>query len=77
MNDNTTEACSSKLVDYVLANWELIRMRKTIDDAFADFDVVVLPTTRRCLLEPLRSSASLLPHLQHARRRREPDSGWR
>jgi aspartyl-tRNA(Asn)/glutamyl-tRNA(Gln) amidotransferase subunit A len=46
MNDTSSEACSEKVVDYVLSNWELIRMRKTIDDAFTDVDVVVLPTMR-------------------------------
>jgi aspartyl-tRNA(Asn)/glutamyl-tRNA(Gln) amidotransferase subunit A len=34
------------VVDYVLANWELIRLRKTIDDAFTNFDLVALPTMR-------------------------------
>jgi aspartyl-tRNA(Asn)/glutamyl-tRNA(Gln) amidotransferase subunit A len=34
------------VVDYVLANWELIRLRKTIDDAFTNCDLVVLPTMR-------------------------------
>jgi aspartyl-tRNA(Asn)/glutamyl-tRNA(Gln) amidotransferase subunit A len=46
LNDTTTEACSAKVVDYVLANWELIRLRKTIDDAFTQFDLVALPTMR-------------------------------
>ncbi len=46
MNDNSTETCSSKVVDYVLARWELARMRRTIDDAFSDFDLVALPTDR-------------------------------
>ncbi len=46
MNDNSTETCSSRVVDYVLANWELIRMRRTIDDAFTEFDLVALPTNR-------------------------------
>src|ERR1700736_6309044 len=46
MNDTTSETCSTKVVDYVLANWELIRLRKTIDDAFVDFDLVALPTMR-------------------------------
>jgi len=46
MNDTTTEGCAQKVVDYVLANWELIRLRKTIDDVFTDFDLVVLPTMR-------------------------------
>ena len=46
MNDITSETCSTKVVDYVLANWELIRLRKTIDDAFVNFDLVALPTMR-------------------------------
>jgi len=46
MNDTTSETCSARVVDYVLANWELIRLRKTIDDAFTDFDLVALPTMR-------------------------------
>jgi len=46
LNDTTSETCSARVVDYVLANWELIRLRKTIDDAFTDFDLVVLPTMR-------------------------------
>ncbi|MGH9702358.1 MAG: amidase, partial [Candidatus Acidiferrales bacterium] len=46
MNDTAAEACSSKVVDYVLARWELMRMRRTIDDAFTDFDLVALPTDR-------------------------------
>jgi aspartyl-tRNA(Asn)/glutamyl-tRNA(Gln) amidotransferase subunit A len=46
MNDTAGESCSNKVVDYVLANWELIRLRKTIDDAFVDYDVVALPTMR-------------------------------
>jgi len=46
LNDTATEACSERVVDYVLANWELIKLRKTIDDAFIDFDLVALPTMR-------------------------------
>ena len=34
------------MVDYVHARWELARMRRTIDDAFSDFDLVALPTDR-------------------------------
>src|SRR5260370_39117277 len=48
MNDTTGESCSAKVADYVLANWELIRLRKTIDDAFTDVDRVALPTMRGC-----------------------------
>jgi aspartyl-tRNA(Asn)/glutamyl-tRNA(Gln) amidotransferase subunit A len=46
LNDTATEPCSERVVDYVLANWELITLRKTIDDVFVDFDVVVVPTMR-------------------------------
>lgn len=46
MNDTSTEACSEKVVDYVTSQWDLIRLRKTIDDSFSGFDLVVLPTMR-------------------------------
>jgi len=46
MNDTTTESCSEKVVDYVTSNWNLILMRKSIDDAFSNFDLVALPTMR-------------------------------
>ena len=46
LNDVHTTQCSTRVVDYINAQWELQRMRKTIDDAFVDFDLVVLPTWR-------------------------------
>jgi aspartyl-tRNA(Asn)/glutamyl-tRNA(Gln) amidotransferase subunit A len=36
-----------KASDYVRARWKLDLLRRTIDDSFADFDLVVLPTRRR------------------------------
>ena len=36
-----------KAADYIRARWKLETMRRTIDDAFNDFDLVVLPTRRR------------------------------
>lgn len=33
-------------VDYVKAMWENAMLRRTVDDAFSDFDLVVLPTQR-------------------------------
>jgi aspartyl-tRNA(Asn)/glutamyl-tRNA(Gln) amidotransferase subunit A len=36
-----------KAADYIRARWKLELLRRTIDDAFADFDLVVLPTRRR------------------------------
>jgi aspartyl-tRNA(Asn)/glutamyl-tRNA(Gln) amidotransferase subunit A len=49
--DNVSEEpCSEKVIDYIRSNWALIKLRKTIDDAFTDFDLVVLPTMR--LLAP-------------------------
>ncbi len=65
LNDTTTETCSAKVVDYVLANWELIRLRKTIDDAFANFDLVALPTMRvlpRTINEELSREEDPKPH---------------
>jgi aspartyl-tRNA(Asn)/glutamyl-tRNA(Gln) amidotransferase subunit A len=46
MNDATMEPCSEKIVDYVTSNWKLILLRKNIDAAFANFDLVALPTMR-------------------------------
>ena len=46
MNDSTTQPCADKVVDYVLSNWKLISLRKNIDAAFTNFDLVVLPTMR-------------------------------
>ena len=46
MNDPTTEVCSEKIVDYVRSNWKLILLRKNIDAAFTNFDLVALPTMR-------------------------------
>ena len=37
---------ASKMADVVRANWQLTRLRKAIDDAFTDFDLVVLPSNR-------------------------------
>jgi aspartyl-tRNA(Asn)/glutamyl-tRNA(Gln) amidotransferase subunit A len=36
-----------KAADYVRARWDMELLRRTIDDAFADFDLVVLPTRRQ------------------------------
>lgn len=55
LNDVAEEPCSEKVTDYILSNWDLIKMRKTIDDAFTDFDLVVLPTMR--LLPPTINEA--------------------
>ena len=38
---------SAKAGDYVRGRWRLELLRRTIDDAFRDVDVVVLPTRRR------------------------------
>src|SRR5271165_1165416 len=36
-----------KAADYIRSRWKLELLRRTIDDAFEDFDVVALPTRRR------------------------------
>lgn len=36
-----------KAADYIRSRWKLDLLRRTIDDAFTDVDVVVLPTRRR------------------------------
>lgn len=40
------QTSAGKVADVVRANWQLARLRKTIDDAFTDFDLVVLSTNR-------------------------------
>ncbi len=37
---------NAKASDYVRARWKLDLLRRTIDDAFTDFDLVILPTRR-------------------------------
>ena len=46
MNDPTAQPCAEKIVDYVTSSWKLTLLRKNIDAAFANFDLVVLPTMR-------------------------------
>jgi len=38
---------SIKAADYIRSRWKLELLRRTIDDSFADVDLVVLPTRRR------------------------------
>jgi aspartyl-tRNA(Asn)/glutamyl-tRNA(Gln) amidotransferase subunit A len=38
---------SAKAADYVQGRWRLEQLRRTIDDAFRDVDLVVLPTRKR------------------------------
>jgi aspartyl-tRNA(Asn)/glutamyl-tRNA(Gln) amidotransferase subunit A len=45
MND-AAQPCTERVVDYVMSNWRLISMRKNIDTAFTNFDLVALPTMR-------------------------------
>lgn len=46
LNDVASENCSTRVVDYINAQWELQRLRKLIDDSFVNYDLVVLPTLR-------------------------------
>jgi aspartyl-tRNA(Asn)/glutamyl-tRNA(Gln) amidotransferase subunit A len=46
MNDTTAQPCTEKVIDYVTSQWRLISMRKNIDAAFTNFDLVALPTMR-------------------------------
>jgi aspartyl-tRNA(Asn)/glutamyl-tRNA(Gln) amidotransferase subunit A len=42
----TAADANVRAVDYIRARWELEALRRRIDDAFSDFDLVVLPTQR-------------------------------
>jgi aspartyl-tRNA(Asn)/glutamyl-tRNA(Gln) amidotransferase subunit A len=44
---NLQNNANRKASDYVRARWKLELLRRTIDDSFADIDLVVLPTRRR------------------------------
>lgn len=51
--DSPNAACSTKVSNYIRHRWDLTLLRRTVDDAFADFDLVVLPTLR---ITPLKLS---------------------
>jgi len=42
----TAATTQPRAVDYIRAKWEIEALRRTVDDAFTDFDLVVLPTQR-------------------------------
>ncbi|MDB5988192.1 MAG: Amidase [Nevskia sp.] len=42
----TVSAANAKATDYIRAKWQLESLRRTVDDAFTDFDLVVMPTQR-------------------------------
>jgi aspartyl-tRNA(Asn)/glutamyl-tRNA(Gln) amidotransferase subunit A len=44
---NLQNNANRRASDYVRARWKLELLRRTIDDSFADIDLVVLPTRRR------------------------------
>jgi aspartyl-tRNA(Asn)/glutamyl-tRNA(Gln) amidotransferase subunit A len=44
---NLQNNANRRASEYVRARWKLELLRRTIDDAFTDFDLVVLPTRRR------------------------------
>src|SRR5205823_8574500 len=56
INDTAGEPSSEKVIDYVTAQWRLISIRKNIDAAFTNFDLVALPTMR---ITPLTINDSL------------------
>jgi aspartyl-tRNA(Asn)/glutamyl-tRNA(Gln) amidotransferase subunit A len=58
-----------KAADYIRTRWEMELLRRTIDDAFADFDLVILPTRR----QPPRTVDAALK-LDESDRPRNPES---
>jgi aspartyl-tRNA(Asn)/glutamyl-tRNA(Gln) amidotransferase subunit A len=46
MNDGAAQPCAEKVVDYISSQWKLALLRKNIDAAFTNFDLVALPTMR-------------------------------
>jgi len=51
--DSPSAACSTKVSNYIRHRWDLTLLRRTVDDAFADFDLVIVPTLR---ITPLKLS---------------------
>jgi aspartyl-tRNA(Asn)/glutamyl-tRNA(Gln) amidotransferase subunit A len=63
LND-PAQSSAEKLADLVRANWQLTGLRKSIDEAFTDMDLVVLPTMRispRTIEEELRREETPTP----------------
>jgi aspartyl-tRNA(Asn)/glutamyl-tRNA(Gln) amidotransferase subunit A len=60
-----------KAADYIRARWEMELLRRTIDDAFSDFDLVVFPTRRQ---PPRTIEAALKLDESDAPRNPESDS---
>lgn len=61
----TDGACSSKITNYIRRRWDLTLLRRTVDLAFTDFDLVVLPTLRvvpKKLKDAIHDQESLDPH---------------
>ena len=64
-------SANRKASDYVRARWKLDLLRRSIDDSFADFDLVALPTRRRiprkidAALKRERSEKPLNPELEN------------
>jgi aspartyl-tRNA(Asn)/glutamyl-tRNA(Gln) amidotransferase subunit A len=57
-----------KAAAYIRSHWKLELLRRTIDDAFTDFDLVVLPTRRRT---PRKIDAAI--KLEESDKRRNPE----
>ena len=63
LND-PVQTSAAKLADLVRANWQLTHLRKSIDQAFTDVDLVVLPTMRvgpRTIAEELKREETPTP----------------
>jgi aspartyl-tRNA(Asn)/glutamyl-tRNA(Gln) amidotransferase subunit A len=68
---NLQNNANRKASDYIRARWKLDMLRRSIDDSFADFDLVALPTRRRiprkidAAIKRERSDKPLNPELEN------------
>jgi aspartyl-tRNA(Asn)/glutamyl-tRNA(Gln) amidotransferase subunit A len=68
---NLQNNANRKASDYIRARWKLETLRRSIDDAFADFDLVALPTRRHiprkidAAIKRERSDKPLNPELEN------------
>lgn len=61
--------CSGRVTDFIRTRWDMALLRRTIDNQFADFDLVVLPTMR---VMP-RKLTALVERFEHPKPRNPDD----
>lgn len=72
--DSKDDVCSTKVSAYIHRQWQLALLRRTIDEAFTNFDLVVLPTVRvipgtlKSIIESQENPKPINPNVTYALR---------